>query len=196
MDVHPLDQYKLLGISGKIGSGKTTLAHYIMILNPDMTRHSFAEKLRQVVSLMTNIPVERTRTSEEKNHIPPGWGKSVGTMLQDVGNAIRQGVHPDAWVLSLLTYFDQEDSEQRHWVIDDVRYPNEADAIRERGGVLIRLNGDPGHTRKTSNRNLQHESETALDDYSHFDVIINTDQYESRLTELYTEIGRQLSALK
>jgi len=52
-----------------------------------------------------------------------------------------------------------------NWVISDVRFPNEAKAIKDRDGILIR-----------SNRNIEsesiHESETALDKYNDWDYII------------------------
>lgn len=44
-------------------------------------------------------------------------------------------------------------------VVTDVRFPNEADAIRDAGGVLIRL------VRPSAGQGDAHPSETALDDY-------------------------------
>jgi hypothetical protein len=58
---------------------------------------------------------------------------------------------------------------------------------------LIRLNGDPSGERARSTRNLEHPSETALDNYPHFDVIIDTELYVNQWDEMFEEIGRQLN---
>ena len=53
-----------------------------------------------------------------------------------------------------------------NWIITDVRYPNEAKAIKEKGGITLRVN------RKTNNTS-SHESETALDNYQDWDYVID-----------------------
>ena len=187
------DMNRLIGISGKLGSGKSSLAAHLLQCSrdPDVERQSFAERLRQVLSLMTNIPVEQTRSTEQKEYVVPGWDKSVGQLLQDMGEGMRTCAHQDAWILSLFAYFEPDSS---YWIIDDVRFPNEADAIKRHGGLLIRLEGDPGGVRAKTRRNLLHPSETALDDYAGgFDAIINTEYFIGRWDDMCTEIERQVA---
>ena len=186
-----LQRYRLIGISGKLGSGKSTLARYLQTLYPRMQRHSFAEKLREVLCCVTGLALDQTRTAAQKNAEPLGWNKSVGALLQDIGAALRERVHPDAWVLALFAEWAQS-FEDAQWIVDDVRHVNEAERVRSEGGVLIRLEGDPADERARSTRNLQHESETALDEYAHFDVVIDTEQYINDWPGLVAEIERQL----
>jgi hypothetical protein len=181
--MNPLDQARLIGISGKIGSGKTTLANYLMQRYQGMTRESFAENLRRVLAVLTGVQPSETRTIEQKERLLVEWDATIGKLLQDIGEALRQGVNKDTWVLSLFSRFD---ASRDHWVLDDVRHINEADMIKKRGGILIRLEGDPMGARANSTRNLDHISETALDNYQGFDVVIN------RMDLLFEEIGRQL----
>ena len=61
---------------------------------------------------------------------------------------------------------------QSNWIITDVRFPNEAQAIKDRGGILIRINRDNGTRAIDVNAHL---SETALDDYDGFDYVIDND---------------------
>lgn len=52
-----------------------------------------------------------------------------------------------------------------NWIISDVRFLNEAKAIKDRNGILIRLN-------RSTRLESAHESETALDKYNDWDYII------------------------
>ena len=94
----------------------------------------------------------------------------------------RQIIHPNIWVLSTFRQFN----ENSNWIITDVRFPNEANAIKDRGGVLIRVN------RPTIKSDDYHLSETALDDYEDFDYIITNESLEDlqqNIEDICTELG-------
>lgn len=114
---------------------------------------------------------------------------TVREFLQKLGtDAMRYGLHPNVWVNALFADYKQdilagptpnfEGSGQAYkhpnWIITDVRFPNEADAIREKGGLLIQVRR-PDITVHTDMTPL-HESETALDDYTGFDHVIINDE--------------------
>lgn len=61
------------------------------------------------------------------------------------------------------------ESEFPNWIITDVRFPNEVEAIKDRGGIIIRVNREDNTGQGKLN---PHTSETALDDYE-FDYIID-----------------------
>ena len=145
---------------------------------PHLKRKSFAENLRRALSAIIHIPVDQTRTIEDKNVFLNEFDMTVGRLLQLFGTEVGRVIHPDIWVISLFMQFD---ASHDFWIIDDVRFVNEADAIKKHGGILIRLEGDPGNIIESSKRNLNHESETALDDYHGFDVIIHTNNYINQL---------------
>lgn len=76
-----------------------------------------------------------------------------------------------------------------NWIIPDVRFPNEAVAIENKGGILIRVNSNYV-IKKTSRiprlKELEHESETALDHYSRFhEVITNDSTIESLIKQVH-----------
>ena len=99
----------------------------------------------------------------------PEWGMTIGEMQQKVGTeAIRNNIHNDAWVLSLFGTYKEE---QDFWIITDVRFKNEAKIIKEKGGIVIRLNGDPLNSKVGDDRNMNHQSEIDLDDYKDFDYV-------------------------
>jgi len=64
------------------------------------------------------------------------------------------------------------------WIITDMRFPNELSAVKERGGITIRIN------RKQTGELSTHPSETALDDYQFFDETIDNN---GTLEELYNK---------
>lgn len=80
-----------------------------------------------------------------------------------------------------------------NWIITDVRFPNEADAIKERGGIIIRVNRKHGYNtpdRKWKEMPLNyHESETALDSYD-FDYVIENDTTIAELKEKVKSIWK------
>jgi len=74
-------------------------------------------------------------------------------LLQLLGTECgRQIIHPNIWVNALFADYKGIDNplEKGHpeewgkpnWIITDVRFPNEAKAIKQRGGIVIRVNRD------------------------------------------------------
>ncbi len=66
------------------------------------------------------------------------------------------------------------------WVITDLRFPNELKAIEDRKGITIRL-------QKSTDTNIGHESETALDT-AKFSYVITNDGTIEELIEKVKEI--------
>jgi hypothetical protein len=98
--------------------------------------------------------------------------------LQELGTeAMREGLHTNVWVNALFA--DYKESPQNvlgnegykledvypNWIITDMRFPNELEAVVEKGGITIRV-VRPGTSTGT------HPSEIALDGHTmHYDII-------------------------
>lgn len=109
--------------------------------------------------------------------------------LQHFGTNIVRRIYGEAWVRATINSILKEESEVA--IIPDVRFPNEVDAIKKIGGIMIRL------TRNI--HNSYHESEVALDkehfDWKNFDLIIdNEDLKIEQLSELLKHNSRIWSA--
>jgi hypothetical protein len=151
----------------------------------DWEIRKFAKALKEVASILTGIPVDDFEKEEVKSsYLGKEWNKvaididefgkterhndvtihmTVREFLQRLGtDAIRNSVHQNAWVNALMSKYDSS-----NWIITDVRFHNEADAIKERGGIMIRV----VKTGEGSFPKNEHISETALDDYK-FDHLI------------------------
>jgi hypothetical protein len=110
----------------------------------------------------------------------------VRNFLQELGtDAIRDCIHPNAWVNALMcdykaintargtNEFDVEDIDiEPNWLVTDVRFPNEADAIRKAGGIILRIK------RTGVGPANAHPSEIALDEYEFDGHIFNVSTVE------------------
>jgi hypothetical protein len=179
----------LIGISGKIGSGKDTVAYLIVqhALRHDNTRkweiRKFADRLKETVSTLTNTPTVDSYSRLGKQTIPAGFSDSLGVLQQKVGMALREHIDPNVWINIAL-----HDVKHRNVIVADVRFRNEAEAIRQLGGLVIRVNGDPTDCRPDDSRDLNHPSETDLDNWPNFDhVITNNNNNLEELSKIVQE---------
>ncbi len=114
---------------------------------------------------------------------------TVRQLLQELGTeAMRKGLHENVWVNALMADYKAPKMSEYHpskWVITDVRFSNEAKAITDRNGVLIRIER-PGIPLS------DHASETALDEYPFVHVIVN----DGDLNDLINKIRKLLTQLE
>lgn len=198
----------LCGVSGKVGSGKTTLCEALaaderFAGRRTLTRN-FADRLKEAVAAHLDLDVALCYSQAGKNASLPLYSMTLGEMLQRYGTALR-GVHPAMWVNAVQSWIearlladdadddddDADDARRRLVLIGDVRFPNELEWLHACGGCVVRLEGDPAGVRAASRRDLEHVSETALDAHAaHFDVVIDTNRLDVEHTR--DEVARAL----
>ena len=185
----------IIGISGKACSGKDTAAKMLEVLyaNPDISYEDFANRkyknfadiqimhfadiLKETVRALFGIGEWETNTQEGKK-ITISWiGKTVRELLQKVGQGLRDAIDPDLWIKALFANTEG----WSNYIIADVRYPNELEAIKERNGVLIRIDRNGAGAGN-------HSSETALDDYNDWDLIIDNNSTKEDLFNVLKKI--------
>ncbi|QIX62196.1 hypothetical protein HER32_13815 [Hymenobacter sp. BT18] len=178
---------QLIGFSGKRGSGKDTLARLLQRLQPERKWHirSVGEPIKAVCAALAGEGTAPYFSQKGKAETLAAFGRTRGEMLQQVGLALRQW-EPDIWVQA---FFSQLSADQCT-LIPDVRFPNEADLIRRRGGLMLRVEGDPLGQRGDGTRDDDHPSETALDSYPHFDYTIHN---TGSMTDLEQQIRELLA---
>lgn len=74
-----------------------------------------------------------------------------------------------------------------NWIVTDCRFPNEVQAIKERNGIVIRINRDNIDNSST------HESETALDSYTNWDYVLSNN---GTIQNLIEEVRKMLIHFK
>lgn len=131
----------LIGLAGKAGSGKTTLANLIQ-QRLKMRRVSLSWELKVMVETVFGVPV-----TTDKRAPVLGGKMTYRTLLQQVGVAMR-GIHEDVWVDEVDRIIHNTPS-PAGYVIDDVRFENEARYVLENGGRLFLLMGRHGYVSET-----------------------------------------------
>jgi hypothetical protein len=182
----------VIGISGKIASGKSELAQRLKNNSGSLSTYieHFAGPLKRDLEVLTGHQI----TNANKD--------IFRVLMQNYGTAMRLLNGEDYWPKRLLSEF------ARAWkpivdmpgtmpllIVDDLRYENEADFLRsmEDEGCkvyLIRLQVSPEvqarryfakYGREMNPDYRLHTSETTLDNYLDWDILVDTD--------IFTEIG-------
>jgi len=148
-----------LGLSGKQGVGKSTIADHL-IKHYGFKRYSFAAKLKAICTEMFPDKMMQPKAEYRK-------------LLQMVGTEWFRSVDSEVWVKYLIRHVSGENV-----IVDDVRFKNEADALREAGFLVVRVERDE-ELRGAWGYNVEdsHSSETALDDYAFDYVLFNDGAY-------------------
>lgn len=173
---------KIIGISGKAGSGKDTAAGFIMAVHPMARKTAFADDLKlQAIRLWAEDTGRGWPFSEfidlmtphqllvQANNLKLGV-PAFRTFLQELGQRKRQDEGLDYWInRAFATHVERHGD--RPMLVTDVRYQNEAEAIRKRRGLLLRIER-PRFDNGLSVEQRAHPSETDLDEYEDFNAII------------------------
>lgn len=191
----------IIGISGKIGSGKDATAHIIQELTKNSYNQSpwqvkkFADKLKERIALTWNIDRKLLEDQAFKNEQVPALEITWRKLMQLEGEKMRE-IDIDYWIKALFSGY----SPAKNWIVTDVRYPNEAEIIKAEGGILLRVNrkwhapiknenGTTAHiVRFPLMEGNAHLSETALDGYTGFDHII--ENHEMNIDDLVEKVRK------
>lgn len=221
----------IIGISGKLGSGKDLVGSMIsfigevetptydkffnMCIYNDVkfnkwTNKKFADALKDNVCNILGCTREQLEDREFKEKplgeewwyydikakptqlLPYGYYKGTDKVIADARFLIkptprlilqrlgteggRDVIHPNIWVNAAMAGYD---SEKHLWYFTDVRFPNELQAVKDRGGITIRLQRGGGNTGN-------HPSETGLDNsLDKFDYVVDND---GTIEELYNKV--------
>lgn len=184
----------IIGLVGKAGAGKNLCASIIQYLiwkdgvekNINNSIHysiedfiknkelgyrlskwkvvGFADKLKDIISIITGC--KRSNLDDQKFKSTPlkNWNYTPRELLQCIGTGLfRNQFNKNVWVNALMNDYDIS----KNWLISDVRFPNELEAIKDKGGITIRVS----RNNKAYFNITQHESETALDtDYFNYTI--------------------------
>ena len=136
----------IIGICGFIGSGKDTVADYLVNFH-EFRRESFASTLKDAVAAVfgwdRTLLEGRTKEAREwREQVDPWWAERLAMptltprwVLQYWGTEVcRRAFHDDIWIASLENKLR---TSKDNVVISDCRFPNEIQSIRDAGGKIV-----------------------------------------------------------
>jgi hypothetical protein len=138
----------IVGIAGFIGSGKDTIADYLITFK-GFKRMSYAGPLKDAVASIFGwdrdlLEGTTTYSREWRDTIDPWWAERLNIpnltprfVLQQWGTEVgRRAFHDDIWIASIE---NQLRTTKDNIVISDCRFPNELKSIKRIGGLTIRV---------------------------------------------------------
>lgn len=149
-----LAQVKIVGLSGEAGSGKSTMAKFL-VREYGFSPISLANPFKLDGIMLEGLPIEEVFGSHKSDYTRK-WLQERGT---EYG---RKVAGEDVWVnyLEANIYYLIDHGVDRV-VIPDTRFPNEVDAVSVLGGVVYRIEGRGG----AAGDRAKHASERALDGF-------------------------------
>jgi hypothetical protein len=136
----------IIGVCGFIGSGKDTIADYLVNFH-EFRRESFASTLKDAVAAVfgwdrTMLEGRTKEAREWREQVDPWWAARLDMptltprwVLQYWGTEVcRKAFHDDIWIASLENKLRNS---KDHVVISDCRFPNEISSIKNAGGQIV-----------------------------------------------------------
>lgn len=151
----------IIAICGHKFSGKSTVARLLH----NATGYpvvSFADKLKDITCVLSGCTREQLEDYDFKENelvpdcLRPCCGNAkkptFRAFLQHFGSEVMRGANDNIWIDCTLSNCEKD------VIISDCRFPNEAKAIKERGGVVIKV------VRPNAKASDSHQSETLIDE--------------------------------
>lgn len=187
-----VDMNKLVGIYGYAGSGKTSTADILLNMAPNkfVVKH-LADALKQEASKFYEIPIDTFYSTTKKDKKLSLAVITSDNIVSAICNAIgareyfsprdllvaygsfRRLTDNNYWVKNVMDMELSLNDLGKTILIPDIRYSNEFDELKSRGGVLVRVNRHGYGRRREDDSEKQQEqfkadySITAADGLSH-----------------------------
>jgi hypothetical protein len=171
----------LIGITGHKFSGKSTVAK-MLSEKLGYEIHSFADKLKDITCVLSGCTREQLEDYDFKetelvpDYLQPYCGNAkkptFRAFLQYFGSEVMRGVNDSIWIDCTLSNCGE------NAIISDCRFPNEAKAVKARGGIVIKV------VRPDAKAEDGHQSETLIDEIDADYTLWNDTTLENLVTNV------------
>ena len=178
----------IIALNGKIGSGKSTVAKQLSLELNDIhgittVIKSFSTPIYQMVSAMFQEEVEAIKNNKNTIVRPRSFSetRTYRQLLQCLGMGFRDSVHEDIWIDALFGRDYNKIIRQFNvgidcWIIDDLRFINEFEKIKQLNGYVIKLHRElPDIQQELYKEIFEDKSETDFDNTpdSDWDLVLD-----------------------
>ena len=187
----------IIAFAGRKQSGKTTCALFLEQVYRSYTVattkiYNFADPLKSLcIDILGLEHVQCYGSDEDKNQLVNCYldnrQLSAREVLQIVGTDMFRNIQQNVWSDATIRLIKKDNPDLA--IIADCRFPNEVSAVKNAGGIVIKLNRNP--------YNSNHASEKALDadqyNQSFFDLSLDNQNMsiEQQNNEIYKFFHKQ-----
>lgn len=126
----------LIGITGRARAGKDTLAQ--IFVQQGLRQVAFADPIKAIASIVSGEPISNFYADDLKELHSAALGMTRRRAMQLIGtDMFREAFGPDVWSRCRMAQW--EAAGKPATAVSDVRYDNEAQAIRSAGGIVVRI---------------------------------------------------------
>jgi type IV secretory pathway VirB4 component len=187
-------EQKIIGICGPKGSGKDTIAEYILRNKQNYRQIAFADPIKKALMEIFSWDGSYFYT-DKKNKIDKKYGISprvamttLGTewgqfILCKKGELFKETIGRKIWVYKTISEIER--NKKYNYIISDVRFPHEVEEIRKHNGIIIKIEKSKDKLRFIE-KIFIHKSERYFDAIK-ADFVVNNN---SSKKELFEQIDR------
>ena len=198
--------FMIVAFSGKMGSGKTLGASLLMSMLSENDRFkpklkSFAKPIYEVAAIILGKEVNYLNNNK---NLKTKYGITIREILQIIGDDLRFKVHENIWIDAL---FQEGYTKDQIWIIDDLRYQNEAHFLMDNyNAMLVRVHryGEKkdvnilNEIKKHDDYVENHKSETDLDRFRGWTTelhnISDVESYVNRVRDkVYSKLMQEMN---
>ena len=129
----------ILGITGQKFHGKNTVAALVAkSIGVRVREVAFAAPIKEFARDYCGLSAAQT-DGDLKEVVDERWGLTPRQIMQRYGTEVGRQIHPDIWIRACLGRIANANEPDTLWIVTDLRFHNEAAALRAAGAKLWRV---------------------------------------------------------
>lgn len=186
----------IIGLAGQRGVGKTAVSLLLLKFFPAYHRASFGDLVRQEVGAKFQVRMETLYhnlddyidLNEERERAGMPQGMAANRLVEWYAQEIIQPKNPNHWVMVMGKWLKLcQERNVPGMIIDDISFPNEANLVKRRRGLLVKLEPYAGYTPPLGDSSQRDGAE--LSGYKGFHCIFSPEYGEGALEDLAKTIA-------